>query len=335
MNEATILHLLQNAGFKVFGMDSNFVYFEDPSCILPAFDTILNYAWIAILILTAFMLFGWAALYIKNGTNINNIFNNAKSLILVFAVLSVVKPVVNFIYGENLFARGCDTKQVALTEVNKLLEMRNQTFAKSDEAMLYESFDVFDSGAIYNDQDTPYQQNTLSSTQITSVGTSSTQSYSEQPSSQNGTKNSGNTHVEIASNAVIYVNKNGEKLQHIGGSRTWRNNNPGAIRSTTKYGAIGSAGGFAVFPDEATGMQAIVSLLRSKGYNNLSIKDAIHKWAPSSDNNNPASYAKHVSQMTNLAPERKISSLNDQEIQNVARAIRKIEGWKPGQTQRI
>ena len=331
MNTATVIRLLQNSGINVIGTDNSSVYIEDPSCILPAFDAVLNYAWIAILIFTGIMLFGWAVLYIKNGVNINSIFNNAKSLILVFLVLSVVKPIVNAVYGDNLFARGCDTKKISLTEVNKLLDMRNQTFAKSDEAMLYESFDIVDSGAIYGEQTDSYQHNIAENTQNSSANTSSVQPYN-----QNTSSGSGFVRVESTSaNSVIYIAANGEKTTRIGGTRTWRNNNPGAIRSTTKYGAIGSAGGFAVFPDEETGMRAIVSLLRSKYYNNLSVKDAIHKWAPSSDNNNPESYARHVSQLTGIDAQRTINSLNDHEIQNVANAIRKIEGWKPGKTQKI
>ena len=86
MNRADIINNLINSGLTNIGMDNNYVYFDDPSCIFPAFETLLNYAWIVILVLTAFMLLGWAVLYIKNGVKINSVFNNAKSLILhVFA----------------------------------------------------------------------------------------------------------------------------------------------------------------------------------------------------------------------------------------------------------
>ena len=145
MDKTTIINLLTNSGIKVHGMDSGFIYFEDPSCIYPAFDTILNYAWVFILFLTVFMLGGWALLYIKNGVNINNLFNNAKTIILIFCVLSVVKPIVNIVYGNDLFAKGCDVKQVSLNSVNELLNTRNKLFGKSDNE-LYETFNVTDSG---------------------------------------------------------------------------------------------------------------------------------------------------------------------------------------------
>lgn len=151
MDKATIINLLTNSGIKVSGMDSNYIYFEDPSCIFPVFDTILNYAWIVILVLTALMLAGWAFLYIKNGVKINNLFNNAKTVILIFCVLSIVKPIINVVYGENLFAKNCDTHEVALSEIQKILDIREKKFHEYDEATLYESFTVVDSGAVFNE----------------------------------------------------------------------------------------------------------------------------------------------------------------------------------------
>jgi len=148
MDEVEIVTLLQNSGIRNIKISDCCVKFEDPSCILPAFDTILNYAWIVILVLTAFMLFGWAILYIKNGTNINNVFNNAKTLILIFCVLSVVKPAVNIVYGEDLFAKGCTNTVIELSEIQELLKTRHETFDQSDEAKLYESFHIVDSGPV-------------------------------------------------------------------------------------------------------------------------------------------------------------------------------------------
>ena len=96
------------------------------------------------------MLVGWAFLYIKNGVKINTLFNNAKTIILIFAVLSFVKPIVNVVYGDDLFARQCDTKQVSLSSIQELLDTRNKHFSKYDNGLLYESFEVVDSGAKYD-----------------------------------------------------------------------------------------------------------------------------------------------------------------------------------------
>ena len=90
MNTATIKTLLTNAGLKVINIDDSFISFEDPACIFPAFDTVLNYAWFVIVFLTGIMLFGWAVLYIFKGVKLDTISHNAKSLFLIFAVLALV-----------------------------------------------------------------------------------------------------------------------------------------------------------------------------------------------------------------------------------------------------
>ena len=151
MEQETIKTLLTNSGLKVFNIDANFVYFEDPSCIFPAFDTVFHYAWLAVIILTGIMLFGWAVLYIKNGVKIDTLFNNAKTVILILCILGVVKPIVNIIYGDDLFGQQCEVKQVSRAAVNELLEMRNKKLGKSDENLLYENFSVIDSGPVYQD----------------------------------------------------------------------------------------------------------------------------------------------------------------------------------------
>ena len=151
-NDLTLANLLVNSGLKDIRIGPDFIYFQDPSCIFPVFDTFLEYAWIAILVMTAIMLFGWAILYIKNGIKINTVFNNAKTLILIFGILRVVKPIVNIVYGDNLFAQQCEIKQVSRENVNKLLEMRNKKLGKSDEYLLYETFNINDSGPVYSEQ---------------------------------------------------------------------------------------------------------------------------------------------------------------------------------------
>lgn len=153
MEKTEIVNLLKNSGLEKVRVDSDFIYFQDPSCIFPAFDTFLEYAWLAIVILTAIMIFGWGVLYIKNGIKINTVFNNAKTLILVLGILGAVKPIVNIVYGKDLFAQQCETKQVSVAAVNELLEMRNKKMGKSDENLLYESFTVVDSGPVYSENE--------------------------------------------------------------------------------------------------------------------------------------------------------------------------------------
>jgi len=376
MDKITISNLLTNSGLTNIRMDDNFVYFDDPSCIFPAFDAILNYAWIAIVVLTAFMLFGWAVLYIKNGVKIDSLFHNARSMILIFCVLIVLKLIINVVYGDKLFANQCETHKVSLASVQELLDMRNKNFAQSDQAMLYETFEVIDTGVVYSDTENEAENSASSSNsgdenlmQTESLATSHDENFAsidtendenlmqteslatshdedfasiDTENDENyipvSTAQSGFTRAKASSKDVIYTKPNGEKVKRSGGTRAWRNNNPGNMINSDfarKHGAIGTAGGFAVFPDEATGMKAVKTLLRSSSYINLSIREAIHKWAPAADNNDPKKYTNMVQKYTGLAPDKKIKSLNDNELEKVANAIRKVEGWNTGKEQKI
>lgn len=131
---------------------------------------------------------------------------------------------------------------------------------------------------------------------------------------------------------VVYTTADGRRVRRTGGTRAWRNLNPGNIRYSEfsrNAGAIGQAGGFAVFPDEETGTRAISSLLRGQSYNNLTIARAITRYAPPSENNT-AAYHRRIQQITGLNINRRISDLSDGELSRVVDAIRAIEGWEAG-----
>ena len=148
MNQIDVINLLKNSGLKVFGMDDKYIYFEDPTCIFPAFDSVFNFAWIILLTFTAILLFGWGVLYIKNGVKLDSLFKNIRSLVLILTVFILVKPIVNVIYGDNLFARLCEKKQVEISKVQELMDQRNKKFSNSDNALMYETFNVTDTGAL-------------------------------------------------------------------------------------------------------------------------------------------------------------------------------------------
>lgn len=148
MNQTEIITLLKNSGLTVFGMDSKYIYFQDPTCIFPAFDSIFNFAWIVLLTFTAILLFGWGVLYIKNGVNLDSLFKNIRSLVLILTVFILIKPIVNVIYGDNLFAKLCDKKQVEISTVQELINQRNKKFSNSNQDLMSESFNVTDTGAL-------------------------------------------------------------------------------------------------------------------------------------------------------------------------------------------
>jgi RHS repeat-associated protein len=120
-----------------------------------------------------------------------------------------------------------------------------------------------------------------------------------------------------------------------GGSYAWRNNNPGNIikGSFSKgQGAIGSDSKFAIFPDRETGFNAIIALLKTDKYIDLSILGAITRYAPPEDNNNPGSYASSIEKKTGLSVDKILNTLTEEEFTQVAKAIEVIEGTKVGKT---
>ena len=131
---------------------------------------------------------------------------------------------------------------------------------------------------------------------------------------------------------VVYTRANGNKFKRSGGTRAWRNNNPGCIRYSdfaAEQGAIGKAGGFAVFPDEETGRRAIAELLKSDKYCNLSIGQAITKYAPPHENDTQ-NYKYRLRKMTGLDINKKIRDLTPEQMERVVNAICIVEGWREG-----
>lgn len=326
MNETTIVDLLTNSGLKVISIDNSFISIEDPACIFPAFDAFLYYVWIVITILTGIMLFGWAVLYIFKGVKIDSVFNNIKSLVLIFAVLSLVKPIVDVVYGDNLFEQQCEVKQIDRTQVDELLNLRNQKLGESDKYVQ----DIVDSvktetsqndgtvGNSYSDIDTNDERTMLSEFSQSDIVEITFQSSDK---------------------STVYITKTGVRIKRSDTvSTAWKNNNPGNIRATSSMqwlGAIGQSNGWCVFATEQDGINAMKKLLMSKNYNGLTLRGAIYKWAPAKDNNSPERYTQYVSKSANISPDKPMQDITDYELENMVRAMQKFEGWIPGTEQRL
>lgn len=149
MNTETIVRLLKNSGINVLGADSTSVFIEDPSCILRGFETFIEYAWVIVTTVTAVLLFGWAISLIRGAKN--DIFINLRNLIIMFATLSMVVPIVNMIWGDDLFARGCKRIAIPINDLNTLLDARNKKL-KNASGDLYEDLDIYDSGVSISTQ---------------------------------------------------------------------------------------------------------------------------------------------------------------------------------------
>lgn len=338
---AEAFRLLKNSGFHNLRADSEFIYMEDPACILRSFETFINYAWLAITVLTGILIFGWAISMIR-GAKYDNIFINMRNLILIFGGLTLTKPVINLVYGEDLFARACRTIAVSQSEVQKLLDARKSKL-KRDE--LYEDLIIHDTGiVIQTDEINTDVQSIDEENEIEAVTVPSPEP--QQPEATANDTPTPTQPVNVASlptsasesgRDVIYTMPDGSRVKRTGGSRAWRNSNPGNIRYSDfsrRVGAIGKAGNFAVFPDEATGMYAIEALLRTDSYNKLTIAGAISRYAPPIENDT-AAYHRNIERLTGLSINKRMADLTPTELTSVAKAIRHIEGWDVGTIQRM
>ena len=135
---------------------------------------------------------------------------------------------------------------------------------------------------------------------------------------------------DVIDGHVIYA-----KEVRAGGTIAWRNNNPGNIRTgkfAESHGAFKGKKnkGFAIFPTHDVGFAAIVALLKTDAYRPLTVVQCMQKYAPASDNNDPAAYAAKVSKSTGLPPNRILGSMSEDDLKKFALAIERVEGWKAG-----
>ncbi len=297
MNDEIILGLLNNSGIKVISITDSVLKIEDPGCIIRSFEKLINYGWGLISLITAVLIFGWAIAYIR-GSKISSILNNFKNIVLILSIVSVIKPIISIFYGDDIFAKGCREIEISKEKVNNLLELRKSKLSSSKEG--FETLYIIDS----------FELTEKANFSSTSLSTSNLK------------------------RTLIFINDRGQKIKRVGGTISWRNNNPGNIRTssfTKKNGEIGQAGGFAVFPSLEIGMNAIKKLLRSKSYNNLTIEKAISRYAPNGDgNNNEKVYQKRLGQLTGLNINLVLNSLSNEQLDKVANAIKIIEGYNIG-----
>lgn len=133
-------------------------------------------------------------------------------------------------------------------------------------------------------------------------------------------------------NTVIYFQKDGKVVIYSSGTRSWRNNNPGNIIKSafaSRNGAIGEAGGFAIFSSFKDGRKAIAKLLKTRGYKSLTIEDAIKRYAPPHENNTKA-YVKSVQKFTGIPATTKINKLGRNQFSKLVDGIIHHEGFKEG-----
>lgn len=129
-----------------------------------------------------------------------------------------------------------------------------------------------------------------------------------------------------------YYYDNGTYLTKEGGTVAWRNNNEGNLRpgslSSNRIGV--DKKNFAVFATPEDGHTAKKYLLFSSSkYKDLTLKQAIAKYAPASDNNNPTQYANYIMTSGNIG-EKVMSAYSADEQNKIMSAMKVQEGYKIG-----
>lgn len=128
--------------------------------------------------------------------------------------------------------------------------------------------------------------------------------------------------------SVIYTDSKGNQWQFEGGTRPWRNQNPGNLvpgKISQRNGAIGKAGGFAVFPSYESGHAALLDSLKNT-YGNKNIDSLMEAYAPEKENKTNK-YINFVRTKTGIKNNKKIKDFSDLEFEKLWRAIEKMEGW--------
>jgi len=113
------------------------------------------------------------------------------------------------------------------------------------------------------------------------------------------------------------------------GTHPFRDNNPGDIRSggfADRAGAIGSDSGIAIFPNSQTGFAALDRLLSAPTYVNLTIDQAIERFAPPNENDTKA-YQAAVRTAVGTSGDHKLSALTTQQRNAMTSEIARHEGF--------
>jgi hypothetical protein len=314
MNTDTILRHLENSGFRVLGADGAFIFIEDPACFIRSIEGFVDVAWVIISAFAGILLFGWAVSLVRGAKG--DIVINIRNLFIMFATLAAMRPIVNLVWGDDIFELGCKTIQIPISGINKVIDSAK---LKMSDNTIIENIEIYDSiTPIVQDAFVPLNAPpTIESTTVV---------------------------VSKDGKSVTYYDESGNVAgTRVGGSLAWLNNNPGNVTCGADliFGSVACNGRFLVFPTESAGMRAIVLNLKSRGYQtgratqcpNMpvgSLGAAICIWAPPSDNNQTDAYQRTMQQRTGIPLTTPLSELTDAQLTRVANIIRQVEGWIPG-----
>lgn len=121
---------------------------------------------------------------------------------------------------------------------------------------------------------------------------------------------------------------------NYGGTRSWRNNNPGNLRYgsfSSTNGAIGSDyGSFSIFPDYQTGYAAMKTLINTTYYNHT-IESMMYIYAPPEENDT-VGYINYLVNTTGMSRNTYIRNMSSTQLNSLLNAIISHEGFTAGST---
>ena len=130
---------------------------------------------------------------------------------------------------------------------------------------------------------------------------------------------------------TTYTYSDGTRETRSGGSRTWRDNNPGALQYggfAINHGAIANQDGMAVFRDYTAGWLAEVALINSYGRQGLSLDAMIGSWCGGAAAGcNVSGYQAYVRGVTGYVGSASVGTLD---VRLLGVTIQSYEGWVPG-----
>lgn len=131
--------------------------------------------------------------------------------------------------------------------------------------------------------------------------------------------------------------------KRIGGTVSWRTNNPGNISYgdlAKDFGAIGAwknasgdiqqqTTGIAIMPSLEAGIKLQMALWRRPVYNNYSIGHGVSRWTGNNQGPN-SSYATALAQAAGATTDTRVADLSDEQLRDMIKVQNQWEGFKVG-----
>lgn len=138
--------------------------------------------------------------------------------------------------------------------------------------------------------------------------------------------------VEGSGTKRVYQMADGSTETRTGGTRAWRSNNPGNIeygKFAQSMGAVGSDGRFAIFSSYDAGRKAKEALLfEGQNYRNLTLEQAVSRWAPPSENNTGLYQRTMLGAVGGVS--RRMGEYSPEERARLLDAMERHEGFRAG-----